>query len=81
MQIVLEEYEKENVKLRQQQYDIVKSELKSKISNVSEDLVNLTEETNTSLVQIEANTSRIRENIQSNVVSVKQIHTDRKSVV
>ena len=76
MQIVLEEYEKENVKLRQQQYDIVKSELKSKISNVSEDLVNLTEETNTSLVQIEANTSRIRENVQSNVVSVKQIQTD-----
>ncbi|TQR14761.1 chemotaxis protein [Psychrobacillus soli] len=78
MQIVLEEYEKENVKLRQQQYDIVKSELKSKISNVSEDLVNLTEETNTSLVQIEANTSRIRENVHSKVVSLKQIQKDAK---
>lgn len=76
MQIVLEEYEKENVKLRQQQYDIVKKELKSKISSISEDLANLTEETTTSIEHVESNTSRIRESVQANIDSVKQIQSD-----
>ena len=76
MQIVLEEYEKENVKLRQQQYDIVKTELKSKISSISEDLANLTEETTTSIEHVESNTSRIRESVQANIDSVKQIQSD-----
>lgn len=76
MQIVLEEYEKENVKLRQQQYDIVKTELKSKISSISEDLANLTEETTTSIEHVESNTSRIRESVQANIDSVKHIQSD-----
>ncbi|MHA6260145.1 protoglobin domain-containing protein [Sporosarcina sp. CAU 1771] len=37
MQIVLEEYDKENMKLRDEQYDIVKDELKGKVSAISED--------------------------------------------
>ena len=37
-QIVLEEYEKENLKLRELQYEEVKTELKGKISVLSEDL-------------------------------------------
>ena len=76
MQIVLEEYEKENVKLRQQQYDIVKKELKSKISSISEDLAYLTGETTNSIEQIEVNTSGIQESIQSNIESVKRIQSD-----
>ncbi|MER2261743.1 MAG: globin-coupled sensor protein [Psychrobacillus sp.] len=76
MQIVLEEYEKENVKLRQQQYDTVKTELKSKISAISEDLANLTEETTTSMEHVELNTSGIRESVQANMDSVKQIQTE-----
>lgn len=76
MQIVLEEYEKENVKLRQQQYDTVKTELKSKISAISEDLASLTEETTTSMEHVELNTSGIRESVQANMDSVKQIQTE-----
>lgn len=76
MQLVLEEYEKENVKLRQQQYDTVKTELKSKISSISEDLAGLTDETTTSMEQVELNTARIRESVQANMDSVKQIQTE-----
>lgn len=43
MQIVLEEYEKENLKLRELQYEEVKRELKSKISSLSENLADLAE--------------------------------------
>ena len=76
MQIVLEEYEKENMKLRQLQSDIIKTELKSKISSISEDLADLTEETNTSMEHVELNTSKIRESVQANIDSVKQIQAD-----
>lgn len=76
MQIVLEEYEKENVKLRQQQYDTVKTELKSKISSISEDLAGLTEETTTSMEHVELNTARIRKSVQANMDSVKQIQSE-----
>lgn len=76
MQIVLEEYEKENVKLRQQQYNTVKTELKSKISSISEDLAGLTEETTTSMEHVELNTARIRNSVQANMDSVKQIQSE-----
>lgn len=76
MQIVLEEYEKENYKLRQKQYEIVKSELKSKISSISEDLASLTEETSTSIEQVDESTNGIRKNIKANVLSVNQIQMD-----
>lgn len=76
MQIVLEEYEKENVKLRESQYEIVKTELKSKISSISEDLAGLTEETSTSVKQVNVHASAMRESIHSNVESVRQIQLD-----
>jgi len=76
MQIVLEEYDKENLKLREIQYDIVKTELKSKISSISEDLADLTEETSTSVKRVDENAIRISESIHLNVESVKQIQTD-----
>lgn len=76
MQIVLEEYEKENVKLRELQYEKVKEELKSQISSISEDLAALTEGTNTSIGLVDVNASGIRESIHSNVISIKQIQSD-----
>lgn len=76
MQIVLEEYEKENLKLRETQYEIVKLELKSQISSISEDLAALTDETSTSIGHVDVNASGIRENIHSNVESVRQIQSD-----
>ncbi|KOS66230.1 chemotaxis protein [Lysinibacillus contaminans] len=76
MQIVLEEYEKENIKLRNVQYDIVKNELKNKMSSISQDLADLTEETSTSIERVIAHTSGISSTIKSNVEIVHHIHTD-----
>lgn len=75
MQIVLEEYEKKNEELRREQYDIVKNELKGKISSISEDLAGLTEETSISIEQVDANAHVIRSSIHSNVESVKMIQS------
>lgn len=75
MQIVLEEYEKKNEELRLQQYAVVKQELKGKISSISEDLASLTEETSTSIEQVDTNATRIRSSIHSNVASVKDIQS------
>jgi len=76
MQIVLEEYEKENLKLRETQYEIVKLELKSQVSSISEDLAALTDETSTSIGRVDVNASGIRESIHSNVESVRRIQSD-----
>ena len=76
MQIVLEEYEKENEKLRKKQYDLVKEELKNKISAICENLASLTEETTTSIKQIEINASSIRETVQLNLSSGHGIQAD-----
>ena len=73
---LLEEYEKENLKLRELQYEKVKSELKGKISSLSEDLAELAEETSTSVKQVILSTSEINRSIQSNVERVKQIQLD-----
>lgn len=76
MQIVLEEYEKENLKLRESQYEIVKTELKSKISSMSESLANHAEDTSTSVEKVDVHASRMRESIHSNVESMRRIHVD-----
>lgn len=79
MQIVMEEYEKENEELRQQQYEVVKTELKKKISSISEDLADLTDETNLSIEQVDSNASVIGQRIHSNVESVEQIQLEAKA--
>ena len=76
MQIVLEEYEKENIELRNVQYNIVKNELKDKMSSISQDLAALTDETNTSIERVNAYTSGISSTIKSNVDIVQLIYTD-----
>ncbi|WOV87337.1 globin-coupled sensor protein [Sporosarcina oncorhynchi] len=75
MQIVLEEYEKKHEELRVKQYDKVKFELKGKISAISEDLASLTEETSTSIEQVNENALSISSSIHSNVVSVSDIQS------
>lgn len=76
MQIVLEEYEKENVKLRNEQYNIVKNDLKQKISAISENLAGLTEETYSSIEQVNNHTKHIEETIRKNVEIAHYIHED-----
>ena len=76
MQIVLEEYEKENQNLRREQYNVVKLELKDKLSAIIQNLADLTEETNQSIEQVNKHTSHINNTIKSNVASVQHIHTD-----
>ena len=79
MQIVLEEYEKENTKLREGQYEKVKTELKNKISSISEDLAGLAEETNLSVERVDLHANGISESIHANVESVSQIQVDAAS--
>ena len=76
MQIVLEEYEKENQNLRREQYNVVKLELKDKLSAIIQNLADLTEETNQSIEQVNNHTSHINNTIKSNVAIVQHIHTD-----
>ncbi|MHC8515142.1 protoglobin domain-containing protein [Sporosarcina sp. ITBMC105] len=75
MQIVLEEYEKQNEREKQQQYAIVKQELKEKISSISEDLAILTEETSTSVGHVDENATKIRASIHANVEGVQDIQS------
>lgn len=75
MQIVLEEYEKQNEREKQQQYAIVKQELKEKISSISEDLALLTEETSTSVGHVDDNATKIRASIHANVEGVQDIQS------
>ena len=76
MQIVLEEYDKENIKLRNAQYDVVKNELKDKMSTISQGLANLTEDTSTSIEEVNVHSLHISSTIGSNVEIVQQIFTD-----
>lgn len=76
MQIVLEEYEKENIKLRNAQYNVVKNELKEKMSSISQNLADLTEDTSMSIDQVNVYTLQISSTIESNVEIVDHIHTD-----
>lgn len=51
-QLVLEAYEKKNTEQQERQYELVKKELKSKISIVSQELATLTEHTNASTQEL-----------------------------
>lgn len=76
MQIVLEEHEAENIKLRSEQYNIVKNELQDKLSAIIQNLADLTEETSTSVEQVNNQIFQISRTIESNVDIVQQIHSD-----
>lgn len=76
MQLVLEEYEKENIRLRESQHEKVKNELKGSISSLSETLADLAEETNNSVEQAVLMTNDMNRHIHSNAEMVRQIHAD-----
>ena len=61
-QVILEELEKENRKKKQEEYQIIKDELKNKIFATSESLVALTEETNASVEELMVKSNQV--NIQ-----------------
>lgn len=75
-QLVLEEYEKENLKLRESDYERVKGELKRSISLLSQDLADLTEETYSSVNQVVQQSAMINEGIQSSVQQTRFIQTE-----
>ncbi|MEC2074937.1 globin-coupled sensor protein [Metabacillus fastidiosus] len=76
MQIVLEEYEKEHLKIKELQHEKVKNELKGNIYSLSEDLANLAEETSASVKQAILATNEVNGHIHSNVEMVKQVRAD-----
>ena len=73
MQIVLEEYERENRRLIDAQYTVVKEELKGSISSISEDLARLTDETTNQMDNIQCSTATLNQNITNNVETVKNV--------
>lgn len=76
MQIVLEEYERENAELRKAQYELVKTELKDKISSISEDLAYLAKDTNHTIRAVDTTANGISGSIHSNVKSLEKIKLD-----
>ena len=74
IQIVLEEYEKENLRLRTAEHLLTKDDLKEKISAISHELATLTEGTSQSIEKIDRYTYRINTAIQKNVQAVAHIH-------
>ena len=73
MQIVLEEYEKENQRLISEQYNIVKEELKNSISSISSKLANLTEATSRQMTDVEQTTVLLGRHISENSEAVKRV--------
>jgi len=73
MQIVLEEYERNNEMMQEDQYERVKTELKGKISSISESLAALTNETSASVDQVDASVVEIRESIHASVEGIGQV--------
>lgn len=73
MQIVLEEYEKENQRLINEQYNIVKEELKNSISAISGKLANLTEATSRQMTDVEQTTVLLGRHISENSEAVKRV--------
>ncbi|MFF2888255.1 protoglobin domain-containing protein [Paenibacillus sp. NPDC057967] len=63
-QIVLEAYEKENLRQRGLQYERVKAELKHKITIVSEDMTVIAEQTRTSVQHLIASSSEVNGSVQ-----------------
>jgi heam-based aerotactic trancducer len=63
-QLVLEAYEKENIREKEEQYQIVKNELKQKIAEFSWELVDLSIDTNAAVEQLVASSNEVNETFQ-----------------
>ncbi|USG64350.1 globin-coupled sensor protein [Brevibacillus ruminantium] len=73
-QLVLEEYEKENTRQTEQQYQRVKDEVRAKISDVSAELAALTEETSASIHQVVASSVEVNKSIEFSLEKAR--HTE-----
>ena len=58
-QLVLEAYEKENLRQRELEYENVKNDLKAKITDISEELAALSEQTSASVQQLVSSTTEL----------------------
>ncbi|GIO44821.1 heme-based aerotactic transducer HemAT [Paenibacillus apis] len=63
-QLVLEAYERENIKEKEQQYELVKSELKNKISTFSEELEDLSLSTNAAVEELVSSGNEVNQAIR-----------------
>lgn len=63
MQLVLDEYHKENMLEKEKQYEEVKCDLKNRITNVSEEVAALSEETSASVEQLIASSQEVNLNV------------------
>ncbi|MFD1775347.1 globin-coupled sensor protein [Paenibacillus rhizophilus] len=63
-QLVLEAYEKENIREKEEQYEIVKNELKQKIAEFSGELIDLSIDTNAAVEQLVASSNEVNNTFQ-----------------
>ncbi|WP_340005220.1 globin-coupled sensor protein [Paenibacillus sp. FSL K6-0276] len=68
-QLVLEEYEKENVREKEQQYLLVKNELKQKIAEFSSELIDFSIDTNAAVKQLVASSNEVNRTFQRTAAS------------
>lgn len=70
-QLVLEAYERENLRQRELQYNEVKEELKQQVANLSEELAALSEQTSASVQQLLATSHGVNDTVQQSVIQSK----------
>ncbi|WP_052422124.1 globin-coupled sensor protein [Paenibacillus sp. FSL P4-0081] len=68
-QLVLEEYEKENIREKEEQYLLVKNELKHKIAEFSGELIDLSIDTNAAVEQLVASSNEVNNTFQRSAAS------------
>ncbi|AIQ14677.1 globin-coupled sensor protein [Paenibacillus durus] len=68
-QLVLEAYEKENIREKEEQYETVKSELKQKIAEFSGELVDLSIDTNAAIEQLVTSSNEVNNSFQRTAFS------------
>jgi heme-based aerotactic transducer len=68
-QLVLEEYEKENVREKEEQYLLVKNELKQKIAEFSSELIDFSIDTNAAVKQLVASSNEVNRTFQRTAAS------------
>ncbi|WP_187355585.1 globin-coupled sensor protein [Paenibacillus tengchongensis] len=71
-QLVLEAYEKENIREKEEQYLIVKNELKQKIAEFSGELIDLSMDTNAAVEQLVASSNEVNDTFQRTALSAKE---------
>lgn len=78
-QLVLEEYEKENIRQKEEQYLLVKNELKQKIAEFSSELIDYSIDTNAAVKQLVASSNEVNKTFQrtaSSALETQALATD-----